>query len=229
MFSKRDIYYKNILYSIADGVSTVKDISEKLNRVKGGDISERLHELSLDGFVERNHTWNIATQQQSKHSRYRIIDNYLRFYIKHVMPHKHQIELGMQKLPTSWETILGFQFENLVISNRERLHQLLHIDPKDIVYANPFLQTKTLRQEGCQFDYLIQTKYNTLIACEMKFRKREVDTSVVKSMQQKISKLKIPRGFSIKPILIHVNGVSDPVINSDYFVKIIDFSDFLRH
>ena len=32
-------------------------------------------------------------------------------------------------------------------------------------------QTKTSTQRGCQIDYLIQTKINTLFICEFKFKK----------------------------------------------------------
>lgn len=37
-----------------------------------------------------------------------------------------------------------------------------------------------------------------------------------------------PKEFSIRPILIHVNGVTDAVIESEYFSDIIDFGQFLE-
>lgn len=37
----------------------------------------------------------------------------------------------------------------------------------------------------------------------------------------------IQRDFSSWPVLIHVNGVTDAVIDSDYFSQIINFSDLL--
>ena len=46
-------------------------------------------------------------------------------------------------------------------------------------------------------------------------------------MQEKIKKLKLPRGFSVRPVLIHVNGVHDSVSTADYFANLIDFSEFL--
>lgn len=36
-----------------------------------------------------------------------------------------------------------------------------------------------------------------------------------------------PKGFSCRPVLIHVNGVSQDVIESDFFSNIIDFSQAL--
>lgn len=36
-------------------------------------------------------------------------------------------------------------------------------------------------------------------------------------MKQKITHLKQARGFSVRPVLIHVNGVHEDVIESDFF------------
>ncbi|MDF1759405.1 MAG: hypothetical protein P1U40_02595 [Coxiellaceae bacterium] len=74
---------------------------------------------------------------------------------------------------------------------------------------------------------MIQTKYNTIYICEIKFSKNEVRSSVIDEMKQKISRLSMPRGFSYRPVLIHVNGVSESVEASHYFSSIIDFSEFL--
>ena len=45
--------------------------------------------------------------------------------------------------------------------------------------------------------------------------------------KQKIDSLQRPKGFSCRPVLIHVNGVSDAVIDQEYFVNIIDIAQFL--
>jgi len=46
-------------------------------------------------------------------------------------------------------------------------------------------------------------------------------------MKEKISKLALPMGYSCLPVLIHINGVSDKVVDEGYFSKIIDFGTFL--
>ncbi len=47
-------------------------------------------------------------------------------------------------------------------------------------------------------------------------------------MEKKLTSLLIPRGFSCRPVLIHVNGVSEEVVNSGFFSEIIDFSQALE-
>lgn len=92
---------------------------------------------------------------------------------------------------------------------------------------NPFFQRKTTTQAGCQIDYPIQTRFNMLYACEVKFSKKEITSDIIKEMKDKLNRLTIPKGFASSSILLHVNGVNDSVIESNYFSTIIDFSDLL--
>lgn len=127
-----------------------------------------------------------------------------------------------------WDTIMGLQFENLILNNRPLIHKTLNIKPDEIISENPFYQHKTKRYSGCQIDYMIQTKFGSLYVCEIKFSKNEIGVSIISEMQQKIEALYRPRGISCRPVLIHVNGVSDQVIEEDYFASIIDASQFLQ-
>ncbi len=125
------------------------------------------------------------------------------------------------------DSIFGFQFENLVLNNRELIQQKLSLRSDEITYDNPFFQRKTTTQKGCQIDYMIQNKYGTLFVCEIKFSRNKIGIDVVRDVQEKIKNLKHPKGFSLNPVLIHVNGVQDDVFDSGYFSEIVDFSDLL--
>jgi hypothetical protein len=122
---------------------------------------------------------------------------------------------------------MGLQFENLVVHNRKTVWKLLNILPDEIVMDGPFFQKETNRNPGCQIDYLIQTRFNTLYVCEIKFSKKPIDKKVIQDVEEKIKRLKAPRHFSMRPILIHVNGVDDSLIDEGYFDKIIDFGQLL--
>ena len=80
--------------------------------------------------------------------------------------------------------------------------------------------------KGCQIDLLIQTKRNTLYVCEIKFSSSEVKSSVIAEMEKKIESLTAPKGVSVRPVLIHVNGVSQAIRDGDVFNDIVDFSQF---
>lgn len=228
LFQSRANYYKDIIQMVANGSKTLDDIASNLKRTKGGDLTRNMNKLCEDGFLTRYHSWNLETKKTSRTSRYYLTDNYLRFFVKYIQPYRHQIEIDeMAALPAAWESIVGIQFENLVVKNRKQLHRLLNIPSHEIVMSNPYLQTKTKMKPGCQIDYLVQTKYNTLYLCEIKFSKGLVDTDVVEEVKKKVSTFDMPHGFSVRPVLIHVNGVTEGVIQKDYFAHIIDFSTFL--
>lgn len=176
IFANRSKIYKRIVQCLADGKYEYKDIYKKLKLEKSGVISEHLDELVKSGFVQRDFTWHIQNGKTSKLSRYRINDNYLRFYLKYIVPNKEKILRGsyinksLTALP-GWEGAMGLQFANLVLNNRQYILQLLAINSDDVIYDNPFFQNKTARQESCQIDYMIQTRFDTLYICEIKFSK----------------------------------------------------------
>jgi AAA+ ATPase superfamily predicted ATPase len=72
--------------------------------------------ISAAGFIKRDFVWNLNTEKSSV-SKYRLRDNYLRFYLKYIEPKRELIkkniyqEAHLERLP-QWQTIMGLQFEN---------------------------------------------------------------------------------------------------------------------
>ena len=230
VFGKRDKTYKEIVEALAGGPVDYDEIVKKSEYQNSGRLSKYLSDLISAGFISRDYTWSLKSGQESTLSKFRLSDNYLRFYLKYVAPKYHQIEKGRFKtislasLP-GWESIMGFQLENLVLNNREKIFKLLNIRAEDVISDNPFLQRPTTQVKGCQVDYLIQTKFKNLYICEVKFSIHPVSMQVIEDLQTKISCLQLPRGTSALPVLIHVNGVADSVIDNGYFYEIIDLGD----
>lgn len=227
LFSTRSIVYKKIISKLAEGPSELKDIYETLDVEKSGTISEYLDDLITAGFVSQDFTWHIENGKESKLSYFRLKDNYLRFYLKYIKPNKRKIERNEIKLLPAWQTIMGLQFENLVLNNRKSIQKILRIQPSDIVYDNPYFQRKTKTTEGCQIDYMIQNTFGTCFLCEIKFSSKRIKLDVIDQIKKKINALKLPNSISIRPILIHVNGVEEKLINSGFFASIIDFNELL--
>jgi hypothetical protein len=74
---------------------------------------------------------------------------------------------------------------------------------------------------------MIQTKFGTCYLCEIKFSGQKLTRSVIDEVKQKIRSLTLPKNISIRPVLIHVNGVDETVVESDFFSAIIDFKHLL--
>jgi AAA+ ATPase superfamily predicted ATPase len=228
LFSKRAPIYKKIVSRLALGDSDFEQICETLDVEKGGNVSEYLSILEETQYVQRYQSWNMKSGKATKQSRYRLKDNYLRFYLKYIEPNKELIEKRTVKRIPAWDSIMGLQFENLVSNNFHSLYSLLHIPYDEIIQDGPFFQIPTSRQRGCQIDRLIQLKYNNLYICEIKFSTKPIGLEVIEEVQQKIDRLRLPwPKFSIRPVLIHVNGVTNPLHESAFFTHIIDFSQLL--
>lgn len=229
LFSRRNQTYKELIHYASEGHYTMGEIAKGTGRSKGGDISQYLEDLVEGGFLARDSGWSIGNEREQRLGHYRVCDNYVRFYLKYIEPYKSRIESGkMESLPNGWMTIMGLQFENLVCNNWGPLFNHLGLKSHEVIWSNPYLQTATARTKGCQIDYLIQTKHRVLYLCEVKFSEREVAHSVTREVAEKAAKLKIPRGYSVRHVLIHVNGVCERVEQEDFFSHVIDFGSFLQ-
>lgn len=232
LFDKRGSAYKAIIAVLANGSKDLNAICKELKISKSGTISDYLNDLIQSGFISRDYTWIVKSGKPSKLSHYRLSDNYLRFYMKTILQYKDRIlqdsfdGRSISSLP-GWNGIMGLQFENLVLKNRRIIWEKLGIKPEDIVADNPYFQKETSSKKGCQIDYLIQTRFNTLFACEIKFSVNPLKSEVISEVKEKLEKITLPRRFSCWPVLVHVNGISDGLQDSNYFSEIIDFSEFL--
>lgn len=233
LFGKRFPICKKIVASLKDGAKDYEAIAQAICYPSSGALSEYLDDLIISGFLEREHTWSLKDGKEAKASKYRIKDNYLRYYLKYIFPHLRKIKKGLFKtlspfsLP-GWEGVMGMQFETLVLNNRELLWKNLSLSPEDIVFENPYFQYQSSKNLGCQIDYMIQTRFKNIYVCEIKFSHKLLSKDVIKEVESKIKALKPPKGFAVLPVLIHLNGVPRSLKESNYFAKIVDFSQNLK-
>lgn len=230
LFDGRGGVYIKVLQLLVEGMKTLKEIRETLGYKQGGTTNIYLKDLVLAGFVTEHYQWSFKTGKIGKTKLYRLSDCYIRFHLKYITPNREKIQQGLYTKITSgnfpgWDSIIGFQLESLLLSNREFLLRSIGIDPQIVVSDNPYTQRPTTRKKGCQIDYLVQTKLNTFIICEFKFRKNELRTEIINEMERKCSALSIPRGFGKAPVLFHIGGITPKVQESDFFYRIIDLRE----
>lgn len=233
IFAQRSAHYKRIVEQLADGPKEAKELSSLVKVSYTGAFTGYLEDLVISGLISRDYTWHFSTGKVSRLSHFRLSDNYLRFYLKYIDPVREKIEdndfafKSLSSLP-GWNSCMGYQFENLVLNNRRSIRKLLDVSADDLIADNPFFQRATQRIPGCQIDYLIQTKFCGLYACEIKFSLHPIGIDVIKEVQDKLQRLVRPKGFSVWPVLIHGNEVDEEVVASGFFAKVIDFSELLN-
>ncbi|MDE3055645.1 MAG: ATP-binding protein [Verrucomicrobiota bacterium] len=226
VFGSRASIYKKIVLSVANGPKDPSTILKELGAEKSGIYSGYLDELVKTGYLSRDFTWNFRSHKPSKLSRFRLSDNYLLFYLRYIAPNTPSILQNRDQLPLGWSSIMGLQFENLVLNNRRALQQRLGIRPEEIIIDNPFFRRPTQKTAGIQIDYMIQTRFQTLYVCEIKFHQEPIGNEIIQEVDRKLQGF--PKGFSIRPVLIHVNGVKETVVSSGFFSHIISFAEFLE-
>ncbi len=113
--------------------------------------------------------------------------------------------------------MMGLQFENLVINNMNTLCPLLGLDGRLITSAAPFSRKKSTTSKGVQVDLLIQTPKSVYVI-EIKRRQR-FTTAIEQELQEKIERLHIPKGKSIRTALVYEGEIAPDVEENGF----IDF------
>lgn len=233
LFNGKGASYKKILDSLKGGMKTLADVREDIGFPHSGTLSALMEHLIIAGFVQKQNMWSFKTKKDLKQSLYYICDPYMRFYLKVIEPKRNKIDLnGFDDSAVS--SMLGFgahnglQLEQLLLQNRNILLESIGIKPMDIIASGPFRQARTANKAGCQIDFLVQTTTKTLFVCEFKFKLTELKMEIISEIEEKVKALKVPRGYSVVPVLFHISGVSCNVVESEYFYRIIDIADFLR-
>ena len=198
---------------------------------KGGKIGEALEQLEEAGLVASDIGKKPETGATARETRYRLKDNYARFYLRYIEPKKEIIDAGAYRFVSldaldGWDSIMGLQFENLVLNHYPELLVPLHIGNSLIESAAPYSRRrKGDGAGGLQIDLLIQTRHSNFVI-EMK-RKREIGREVVDEVSRKLKLLSTPRGKSARAALVY-DGNLAPVVETDgYFDALIPFRRLL--
>ena len=231
IFSARAPMYLNILEHLVSAKLSSSEIAAKIHQEQNGDLTEYLTDMEISGFLARDYSWN-AQGKKSKLSRYRIRDNYLRFYLKYILPNEDKIKKGLFDFTSietllNWDTISGLQFENLVLNNIGTVLDGLNVPVQEMIQYGPYFQTKTKSREGCQVDLMVLCKRDYIYLCELKF-KSKIGVEVISEMEEKIRRLKLPKKTSVRPVLIYSGTLTRDLCRSDYFSKTLNVEDLLR-
>ncbi len=231
LFGKRAQLYATLVQALINGPKTYQGLSEETGYPSSGALSEYLDDLVISGFLRKENSWAIQTGVEKSIVQYRLKDNYLRFYFKLIRPQLNAIKNNRMTNQVildlkGFSTFLGFQFENIVLNNRSLIFKALGLKPEEILMDNPFLQRATKIQEGCQIDWLIQTRTQALYVCEMKVTRSSISSSVMTEVKEKIRKLKTPKGVSCMAVLIHFGEIPELIKDEGYFYQCINFEDY---
>ena len=220
-----------VLRTLVDGPLSASEIAGRLDMERGGRVSDALFQLVEAGFVSGDAARNPETGAEIRERRYRLRDNYSRYYLKFVEHVAALIDDGsyvftsLAKLD-GWNAIMGLQFENLVINHYAEIIPFLHLGGAVITSAAPYRKIgRRDRNKGCQVDLLLQAA-NMLYFIEAK-RRQKIDATIVGEVDAKIRCVSRPDGVSARAALVY-DGELAPYVETDgYFDALVPFRKVL--
>ena len=231
VFAANSVLKRRTLEELSKGSMDATDLAAQLHVARNGQFTTMMKELEMAGFVSVEQGFNPESDKRVRVVRYRLKDNYSRFYLKYVKPHAPEIADGryefvsLENLP-EWNSIMGLSFENLILNNFSLLLKPLHLEGIQIFSAAPFRKAANDDGPGVQVDLLVQTR-KSVVLVEVK-RCAEIGESVEREVAEKVAKLKLPRTKSIRTALVYAGHLTKAVRGNGYFDALVDAASFLR-
>ena len=230
VITEQPVFVGKVLRILVDGPKSVTEIASALGTEKSGRISKALEMLAETGLVSSDAGLNPETGTEVRTRRYRLRDNYTRFYLKFVEPVGRMIDDGSYRFVSlsmldGWDAVMGLAFENLVVNNYVDLLPLLHLGGTLITSAAPYRKSAVRgRGKGCQIDLLIQSQG---MICVVEVKRRDIDKSIIREVDEKVSCISRPPGVSIRTALVFDGTIAPTVEANGYFDAIIPFRRLL--
>ncbi len=218
-----------IIRELVSGPKSITELSGVIGVEKGGDISSAISQLEESGMVAALGGKNPKTGADIREKKYRIKDNYSRFYLKYIEPVKEMIDSdafafsGLGQFP-GWDADLGYQFENLVVNNFRELLPELHLQGVMVKSAAPYVKkgSRKTGEAGCQVDLLVQTASSVYVV-EIK-RKAHIEYDVIDEIKEKCRHVPRPRDVSLRTALVYSGELAKSVVAAGYFDAIVPFA-----
>jgi uncharacterized protein len=202
----------------------------------GGSGLKKLEELEEAGFI-MSFTPHYHKRQGIY---YRLIDEYVLFYLKWVVPikkslQKKSLEKGnwqsMQQTPV-WYSWLGYAFESVCYKHISAIRGALSIPPDAIASAWRYVPRKGNLAQGAQIDLLFDRNDDVITICEIKYTEEPfvLTKGYVVALKQKLAVFK-ERTRTKKQLflaIISANGIKNNFYAEDNISGIVVLDDLFK-
>ena len=224
VFGARVTTRGRILRLLLEGGLSSSELAEREGKMPNGSYVQALRDLQLAGFVAEDSGLSPLTGKPIKQTRYRIKDNYARFYLKNIEPRAAAIKAGLFSFSSleqlnGWDAILGLQFQNMILNHVTDLFPHLGLERSLVLSAAPYIQNASKRNQGCQIDLLIRTE-RMLMIVEIK-RQKQIGHGIIAEVEEKVRRLRADRRLSIRTALVYDGQLTASVPADRYFDFIV--------
>jgi uncharacterized protein len=227
-FKEHKIYEKIVMF-ICEKPKTLEEIAKHLKMPSGGGLKSYLENLKGASFITAYKPYDKFGN--TKLIRYKLTDEYLRFYFKFIRPNLAAISVSTKTRNLfnnltngSLSIWLGFAFENLCLKDAFFLAEVMGFADKVKSFGPAFSRAS----QGFQVDLLYLRSDKTITLCEMKYYNKQVDHKIIKDVELKSNLLTIPKGHTLEKALISIHGPNQTLKELDYFHHTIQLEDFFE-
>ena len=228
VITRQPTFTASVMRTLVEGSRGVTEIADALGLEKGGRITDALAQLEEAGIVASDCGKNPESGKDARAVRYRLRDNYSRFYLKYIEPEKSAIDSGAFSLGSldrldGWDSVMGLAFENLVVNNLRELVVPLGFGSALLTSAAPYRRAASRdgARDGVQVDLLVQAR-RAICIVEIK-RQREIGREVIDEVAEKVRRVPHRDGISVRTALMPV--VPAGVIVGGVPAKVIRYLD----
>lgn len=231
VFGRRARTRGRIVRMLMSGPKSAAELADLDGKTPNGSYARALKDLRIAGYVAGDGGLNPCTGEPIREERYRISDNYTRFYLHYIEPRRKMVENDLFEFSSleqlnGLETMFGLQFVNLVLGNLRLLFPMLGLEESLVLSAAPYFQSAAAGRESCQIDLMIQTR-RMLMVVEIK-RRREIGHEIIGEVDAKIRKLKFRSSLSLRTALVYDGKLSPSVAADRYFDFLIPADNLFK-
>ncbi len=193
LFEDAKVYIEliRIVSTLREGVTrSYVEGKSKLTK-KGGTLTDRLNDLEQAGFIKSF----LPLKHQRQGVYYRIIDEYVYFYLKWIEPQKHMLsnqsgnDYWLHHSNTSqYYAWLGYSFESVCYKHINQIQKSLKIPSGSQVGTWRFNPKDSSKEKGAQIDLLFERSDDAVTICEIKFTDKpfKIDKPYYSNLMNKV-------------------------------------------
>ena len=215
------------------GVGKRKLLEEIGKHAIGQYGTKWLNDLEEAGFIQ---CFQSAFSKKKGHY-YRIIDEYIAFYLQWVDPIKTTLQVSsldtesccvMQNMP-EWRVWQGYAFEAVCYKHLSKIRKKLSMDPMAIAHTWRYVPRNKLQEDGAQIDLLFDRQDDCITLCEIKHSNKPfvIDKAYAKVLAQKktVFKTQTRTKKHLFMILIAANGIKDNTYSNECIDGVVSLED----
>lgn len=234
LFDHADIYSDivKIIYENRYGINQEELFKHSAKLSSGGRAKEKLKNLEEAGFIISF----LSSGHKKRGIYYRLIDEYLSFYLKWIEPIKKYPKkfskvswLNLRATP-GWKSWAGYTFETICMKHIDQIRATLGLEGLVNAYTWKYAGKKD--EKGAQIDLLFDRPDDSITICEIKYTDEpfKMDKEYNKNIQNKIDVYrKITKTKKqIFLAFIAAAGIKNTVYSEEYVSQVITLNELFK-